>query len=345
MSGQEDVWPLSFSLLITAGGAALTLFGSIRLSMLGDLLADRLGWGEALFGAILFGAVTSLSGIVMTATSAVENHPGLAYSNAVGGIAAQTVALVVADLFYRRANLEHAAASLPNIFFGALLICLLSLAVALSFTPDVTLWSIHPGSFLLVTAYLYGMKLARELRSTPPWFPRKTRETREDVPDEQGSRRSTTRLLLDFGLMGVLVSASGWAIAQAAESVVVHTRLSDTLVGALLMGITNALPETVTSIAAVRRGALTLAMAGVLGGNAFDVLNLVVGDVAFRQGSLYHAARPEQLLLSVVGILMTAIVIAGLLRRQRQGPGNIGFESVLLLSVYVASLVLISLPE
>ncbi|WP_224242833.1 sodium:calcium antiporter [Hyalangium gracile] len=293
MSEQMDVWPLSGGLLLGAGCAVLTLLTSIRLAILGDVLADRLGWGEALLGALLF-----------------------------------------------------AAASLPNIFFGVLLICLLSLAVALSFSPDVTLWRIHPGSLLLVAAYGYGMKLARELRSLPPWVPRKTRETREDVPEEQGKwrQRSTPRLLLEFGLMGGLVSVSGWAIAQAAESIVVHTRLPDALVGALIMGIVNALPETVTSVAAVRRGALTLAMAGVLGGNAFDVLNLAVGDVAYRQGSLYHAARPDQLLLSVTGIFMTAIVIAGLLRRQRRGPGNIGFESVLLLIVYVASVLLMFLP-
>lgn len=190
------------------------------------------------------------------------------------------------------------------------------------------------------------MKLARELRSTPPWLPRKTRETRVDAPDEQGgwSQRSTSGLLLEFGLMGGLVSASGWAIAQAAESIVVHTRLTDAVVGALLMGVVNALPEAVTSVAAVRRGALTLAMAGVLGGNAFDALNLVVGDVAYRQGSLYHTARPDQLLLTVTGTFMSAIVTGGLLRRQRRGPGNIGFESVLLLAVYVVSLLLMFLP-
>jgi hypothetical protein len=46
----------------------------------------------------------------MTAVTAASDNPELAYSNAVGGIAAQTTAIAVADLVYWRANLEHAAA-------------------------------------------------------------------------------------------------------------------------------------------------------------------------------------------------------------------------------------------
>jgi cation:H+ antiporter len=36
----------------------------------------------------------------------------------------------------------------------------------------------------------------------------------------------------------------------------------------VLLGIVNGLPEAVTAIAAVRRGALTLAIAAILGGTA-----------------------------------------------------------------------------
>jgi hypothetical protein len=39
----------------------------------------------------------------------------------VGGIAAQTALLVIADKVYRPANLEHAAASVTNLINGALL--------------------------------------------------------------------------------------------------------------------------------------------------------------------------------------------------------------------------------
>lgn len=42
--------------------------------------------------------------------------------------------------------------------------------------------------------------------------------------------------------------------------------------------------------AAVHRGAMTLALAGVISGNSMDVLNLAVGDVFYRSGPLCHTA-------------------------------------------------------
>lgn len=43
--------PLLLAILVFAGAAILTVLGSIRLAGLGDVLADRTGWGEAIFGA------------------------------------------------------------------------------------------------------------------------------------------------------------------------------------------------------------------------------------------------------------------------------------------------------
>jgi len=98
----------------------------------------------------------------------------------------------------------------------------------------------------------------------------------------------------------------------------------------------------VTSVAAVRRGALTLAISGVLSGNAFDVLNVAVGDVAFRGGSIYHAIAPSDTVPTLAALLVTLVVLAGLLRRQRSGPGNVGFEGVTLLAVWLAALALVA---
>jgi cation:H+ antiporter len=63
--------------------------------------------GQAAVGAMFFGVATSLSGIVTTAVAAAADNPELASSNAVGGIAAQTTAIAVADMVYTRSNLEH----------------------------------------------------------------------------------------------------------------------------------------------------------------------------------------------------------------------------------------------
>jgi cation:H+ antiporter len=97
----------------------------------------------------------------------------------------------------------------------------------------------------------------------------------------------------------------------------------------------------VVAIVAVRRGALTLAVANVIGGNAFDALIVGAADVAYRDGSIYHRTTDDHLLLIGLTMLMTTLLIMGLLRRQRRGPGNIGFESAAVLALYAGAAVLL----
>ncbi|MGN9774538.1 sodium:calcium antiporter [Micromonospora sp. H33] len=337
-------WSPGLSVAVFGVAGVLTVVGSIRLVTLGDTLADRTGWGEAFFGAVFFGLATSLSGIVMTAVAAAADQPQLGYGNAVGGIAAQTTAVAVADAFQRRVNLEHAAASLSNVLFGALLIALLALALLGTYSPEVLVGGVHPASLAMVGAYLGGLHLIRRSGTSPLWQAVATTETLPDVPHDHGrlDRTSLASLWVRFAAIGLLVSVGGWAIARAAESLVLVTGLSAGFVGAILMGAVNALPETVTAVAAVRRGAPTLAIAAVLGGNSLDALNLVIGDIAFRGGSIYHAAGPEELFVTASALFMTAILLGGLLVRQACGWGRLGFEGIVLLSSYAAMTIVLA---
>lgn len=334
-----EIWPLGLSIGVFAAAAVVIATAGVKLSKLADTLADRIGVGEALFGGIFLGGTTSISGIVTSVTAASGGHPNLAYSNAVGGIAAQTVFLAIADMFHPKVNLEHAAASMTNVMYGALLVTLLQLPILASFSPEFAVLGVHPVSILLIVAYLYGLRLVNATRTEPMWRPRKTRETKEDVPEEEhGPHKSTARLWTVFGLLALAVALCGWAIARAGSSIASHTGLSETLVGALLTGVTTSLPELVTTVAAVRQGALTLAVGGIIGGNAFDVLFLSFSDIAYREGSLYHAIESRQLFLVALSAVMTTVLLMGLLRREKRGFANIGFESLLLLTVYAGGL-------
>ncbi len=173
----QPLWLLITVFLLCAGIIASAGYALTRAA---DQLADLTGMGEALTGAILLGGATSLSGIVTSVTAGAAGHPEL---NAVGGIAAQTSFLALADLAYPRVNLEHAAASLPNLMQGVLLTLLLGLALSVSHAPEIVWYGIHPGSVLLLCAYLLGMIIMRRAREAPMWLPTQTPETVEDKPD------------------------------------------------------------------------------------------------------------------------------------------------------------------
>jgi cation:H+ antiporter len=280
-------------------------------------------------------------------TAAFDGRPALSVSNAIGGIAAQTAFLAIADVAYRKANLEHAAASLLNMMQSALLVALLGILLLGMFSPNVAILGIHPVTPVLFVAYVLGLRLIQTARSEPTWKPAMTAETAIDQPDEpEGGGRIRRSLFLQFVALAVLVVVAGWILTRSAESLADRTGLDDTLVGGFFTAVCTSLPELVTSVAAVRRGALTLAVGGIIGGNAFDTLFAAMADVAYRPGSIYHAAREAgggQVMLIVLSIVMTSILLLGLLRRERQGMGNIGFESALVLGLYVGGVALLTL--
>ena len=78
------------------------------------------------------------AGTIVSITAALDGHASLAFSNSIGGIAVQTAFLAVADVTYRKANLEHAAAELANIFQALVLIGLLALPLSAMVLPEVT---------------------------------------------------------------------------------------------------------------------------------------------------------------------------------------------------------------
>lgn len=334
------------SLLINFGLFAVAAFViaivGIRLTKVADRLADKTGWGEALFGAIFLGGSTSLPGIVASVTAAFGGHPELAVSNAVGGIAAQTVFLSIADLFYRRANLEHAAASAANLIQGTLLITLLSLPFLAMSSNPISIWGIHPASFVLIAAYIFGMRLVSQAKTEPMWRAKRTTETRFDEPDNESAGGSNlASLWMRFGLFAVLLATAGYVVAESGVAIANRTGLSETIVGSLFTAISTSLPELITSVAAVRRGALTLAVSDIIGGNTFDVLFLAFSDFAYRGGSIYHTITQRQIFIISLTILLTGILLLGLLRREKRGIANIGFESFLILILYVGGLLLL----
>lgn len=328
--------PFLLALFALAGG--LVVFSSIKATRLADIIADRTRMGEALAGGLILGGATSLAGVIVSINAALSGDASFAFSNAVGGIAAQTVFLAVADRLHRKANLEHAAAEPANLFQAVMLIVLLSMAIAAISGPDIAYFGVHPVSLLLFLAYLSGVSLSAQVSENPMWKPVETSDTRRDQPEDSAeAERSALKPAMQFVGLVLIMGAGGWVIAKIGGTFITRFGLSSSLVGSLITAVVTSLPELVTTLVAVRRGALQLAVGGIIGGNTFDTLFLVASDIAYREGSLYHAVGTKDLYWLATGLLMTAILLGGLILRQRRGPGRIGIESLLLLLIYAAA--------
>ena len=307
----------------------------IKMTKTARDLAKSTGMGEALMGAVFIGASTSLSGITTSVTAAASGYAELAVSNGLGGIAAQTAFLALADIAYRRANLEHAAASAENLFMSTFLLALLAVhALALS-VPTLSIFGIHPATIALIIFYAFGVHLLARTHETPMWLPRITRDTTAESKDQhQHKKKDLLRLWIEFASYAAIVAFAGWALAQLAIPLVEKTGLSHGIVGGFFTAVSTSIPELVVAITAVRMGALNLAVGDIIGGNAFDTLFIAASDIAYREGPIYaDVSNAEQFWLAN-SILMISVLLMGLIYRERHGPGNIGLESVALLILY-----------
>ncbi|MDT8286268.1 MAG: hypothetical protein RQ748_04075 [Elusimicrobiales bacterium] len=231
-----------------------------------------------------------------------------------------------------------AAASVTNMIQAAMLVVLLGLVLMGFSGPEAAVANVHPMSALLLAAAVAGFLLVYRSSKEPMWRPRQTRDTVEDIPKEEYRRQDLGRLIAGYAATAAVVILAGAAVAHTVGNIVETTGLNESVAGGLLSALATSLPELVTTIAAVRAGALTLAVSDIVGGNYFDVLFIFAADVFYLKGSIYHAegVGEREQFLTGLALLLNAVLLLGLLYRQRAGPGNIGFESFLILTLYLA---------
>jgi len=341
------------SALAVVGSVIAIALAGPRLSSSAQRLADLLGVHHAVGGAVFLGLTTSLSGTVVSVSAALRGDASLALSNGLGGIAAQTAFLAVADFFHRR-NLEHDSASVANLFQLGLLMLLLSLVMTALAAPELAVWRLHPVSLLLPVVWAAGTVLAGRIGRTAPWV---AGGAAEGVESDRTLRRSSRRsgrgrtgdarglpgAALWFLLSASVVCAAGYLLTVHAPVLSDRAGMSRSAAGFLITATATSLPELVTTIAAVRRGALALAVGNIIGGNAFDTLFCSLSDAAYAGGSIYAAAGAGELMATALGLVMTSLLLLGLIGREKTGLAKVGTESALLLVVYVAGAVMIAL--
>jgi cation:H+ antiporter len=142
--------------LFSLAGALILVFGTM-ITRVAVQLAKVTGLGEAVMGALFLGARTSLPEIATSVTAAIVGHADLAMSNAIGSVAGQTAFLALADMAYRHANLEHAAASAENLMLAALLTAIL--LMGLVYREKHGIANIGLESFLVLSFYVGAFAL------------------------------------------------------------------------------------------------------------------------------------------------------------------------------------------
>jgi cation:H+ antiporter len=338
--------PLPVLLAIFAGAAAVVWLAGTQLSKQTDVLSTRLHLGSALGGLILLAIATNLPEIAITVSAALSHNLGVAVGNILGGIAIQTVVLVVLDAFGVRGRrpLTYRAASLVLVLEGALVVAVLGVVVAGHQLPaSLTFWRLDPAALLITVLWVVGLLLLQRAGRSLPWHeqgnppdgqrdPRgHSRRTAEQQATTTGV--STTRSAVVFAVAALLTLAAGVVLERSGEAVAGHIGLTGVLFGATVLAAATSLPEVSTGLTSVKNGDYQLAVSDIFGGNAFlPVLFLVASLVSGR--SVLPQAHGTDIYLTAVAVLLTLVYMTGLIFRPGRRIGRLGVDSLVVLVLY-----------
>jgi cation:H+ antiporter len=330
--------------LIFTVAAAVAWIAGIYVSKTTDLLSSRFELGEALGGAILLAIVTNLPEIAITASSALRNQLGIATGNILGGIAIQTVVLVVLDVFglAKKAPLIGHAASLELVLEAVLVIGMLAVVVMGHQLPESLIWhGITPDDVLICGTWLAGLYLIGKARGALPWQshgdapggqPHRTARQKRDRADAE--KASTGWAAIVFLIAASATLIAGVVLQQTSETMAKTLGMSGVVFGATILAAVTALPEISTGLAAVRLGDYKLAVSDIFGGNAFLPVVFVVATLLSGKSVLPHAAKSD-MYLTALGMLLTAVYVFGLIFRPRRQIARMGIDSLVVLVLYV----------
>lgn len=319
-----------------------------RLTLYADIIADRTGLGEALVGLVLLAIATSLPEIGRTIAASLLGDPLLAVDSLFGGVVLQTAILAIADLTMVGRVLTYFAPRPVLLLQGATVVVLLGLAIAgMAAGAILQLFGIGLWTPLLVLVYLLSLYLLKSYENRPQWRPVQLPEELMQIEVAREGRRgghreqSLTRIGLLFGASSAVIFMAGVLLAQVGEALALQTGLGTGFVGASLLALASSLPEMSTTLAAVRLGAYSMAVANIFGTNAFLVALLFIADIFYRQGPILAAVDRSSVFAAAAGIVATAIYLAGLIERRNQRFLGMGIDSTLVLVTYVATLLIL----
>ena len=334
---------LPLLLLIFFGAATAVWFAGIRLSHATDALAKHYGLGQALGGLILLAIVTNLPEIAITFSGALKGDVSIAVGNILGGIALQTVVLVILDAWGlgRKTGLTYSASSLELVIEGVTVMAVLTVTVMGTQLPQSLIFlRVTPAGLAIVAVWLAGLWLVNHARKGLPWKDLGDAPGGQDTaaggekskaPPQPKLKLKAAQTIFGIGaavtlVCGVLLELSGEAIAQ-------HIGMSGVLFGATILAATTSLPEVSTGLASMRLGDHKLAISDIFGGNAFLPTLFLLATLVSGKAVLPHAQKTD-IYLTGLGMLLTAIYLIGLIFRPKRQIARMGLDSLTVLAVY-----------
>ncbi len=321
------VW-FEFALCIALIGTA-----GYRLSLYGDMIAEKQRLSRSWIGVVMVASVTSLPELVTGLSSVtVARTPDIAAGDVLGSCVFNLALIVILDFLHRhesvytRARIGHALSA----GFGVIMIGFVAVNLLLADAGMAPSFG-HVGLYTPLILLLYALAMRtifryEQMQELPP----------ADLTDERYRATPLRRAVIGYVLAALVVVAAGTILPFVGKALAQSMGWGESFVGTLLVAVVTSLPEAAVSIAAIRLGALDMALGNLFGSNLFNIAILAVDDLAYLPGPLLSGVSEAHAVSALSAMMMSGIAIVGLFYRPTKRVfRTVGWASLFLLTIFL----------
>lgn len=331
-----------FLALTFVGLSAVIVVAAMWLAKFADQIAQQTGLGGSVVGLVLLAGATSLPEFSVGFSAVRMQANDLTVGGMLGSSLANLLILALMDLISRnpgRILTRSAAAHALSATVGMLLTGIVLLGI-----HQRSAWSflgVGPASWGVLVTYAFCARLIflDERESSKQAA---AEIAKHELEDSGKPKRSLKGSVAGFVLVTAIIFLVAPYLASTADTIAEVTGLGRTFVGTLLLAAVTSLPEAVSTIAALRMGAIAMAIANIFGSNAFNMVILASLDWASPKPILSTIA-PTHAITAACVIITTSVALLSILNRAEKRWWLIEPDAALVALLVLGSLYLVYL--
>ncbi len=329
-------WSSTYLVILFLASTIAIWVSGIKLTKAIDAITTHFGLGEAFGGMVFLAIITNLPEIAITTVAASHRDYDIAISNILGGIAIQTVVLVLIDIFGvgRSAPLTQKGHSKVLILEGVALIFILSVVIiGAQFPSSLIFFRTTPFEWMIVLIWIGTIFLISKM------IDKKQKVKPEEMIHHMRMPKSTFKGSLSSAYIVLTIGAiitlfAGWALEITGETLANRWNISGVIFGGTILALCTALPEISTGIASAKIRDYNMAVSDIFGGNAFLPVLFIMASIIGGDAILPNL-KPSDIYLTSLGIILTGIYMVGMVIHSKKQIYRMGIDSFIVLIVYL----------